>query len=119
MHDPYYVEPRKPLTAKQRMEMFVRHNGICCICGGRIDGVREKWIDEHRKALWRDGTNDPENRAPAHVRCAQEKTSAEATERSKGRSIAEKHFGATRKGWWKPKGAKYDWKAGRYRRDGS
>lgn len=95
MHDPYYVEPRKPLTPKQRLELFIRHKGICCICGGKIDGVREMW-DEHVNPLWLDGDNKAENRAPAHAKCARQKTAAEATDRAKVRSIAEKHFGAHR-----------------------
>lgn len=114
-HDPYRVEPRKHLTAKQRMELFVRHGGVCCICGGKIDGVRERWIDEHKSPLWRDGTNDQENRAPAHERCAKIKTADEATARSKGREVAEKHFGARKAaGFRRPKGAKFDWAKGRY-----
>lgn len=97
-HNPYYVEPRKPLTSKQRLEMFIRHNGICCICGFKIDGVREMW-DEHINPLWLAGDNSAENRAPAHVRCARQKTASEATDRAKIRSSAEKHFGA-----YRPKG---------------
>lgn len=95
MHDPYRVEPRKRLTDKQRLEMFVRHDGRCCICGGKIDGVHEMW-DEHVNPLWLNGDNSAENRAPAHVRCARTKTAAEATKRAKGRDVAERHFGAKR-----------------------
>jgi 5-methylcytosine-specific restriction protein A len=95
VHDPYAVEPRKPLTNKQRLEMFVRHNGICCICGRHINGVREAW-DEHISPLWLAGDNSAENRAPAHERCARVKTSREATERAKGQRVAERHFGAKR-----------------------
>lgn len=95
VHNPYSVEPRKPLTNKQRMEMFVRHKGVCCICGHKIDGVRQAW-DEHINPLWLSGDNSAENRAPAHVKCAREKTSKEATERSQGRKAAEFHFGAKR-----------------------
>lgn len=93
MHDPYRVTPRKPLTDKQRLEMFIRHEGRCCICGGKIDGVHEMW-DEHVNPLWLNGDNSAENRAPAHVKCARAKTSDEATERAKGRDVAERHFGA-------------------------
>ena len=94
-HNPYYVEPRKPLTDKQLLEMFIRHKGICCVCGGKIDGVREAW-DEHVNPLWLSGDNSAENRAPAHAKCAREKTAKEATDRAKGRSVAEYHFGAKR-----------------------
>ena len=93
IHDPYRVEPRKPLTPTQKLKMFLRHNGICCICGGKINGVREAW-DEHQNPLWLSGDNSAENRAPAHERCARQKTKKEATERAKSRRIAERHFGA-------------------------
>jgi hypothetical protein len=91
-HDPYRVEPRKPLSPKQRMKLFLEHDGRCCICQGKIK-VGDVWIDEHIKPLWLDGTNDYSNRAPAHVDCALTKTRKEATSRAKGRRIAEKHFG--------------------------
>ena len=92
-HDPYQVTPRKRMTDKQRLEMLIRHGGRCCLCGEKIDGVHEMW-DEHINPLWLAGDNSAENRAPAHVRCAREKTAAEATQRAKGRDVAERHFGA-------------------------
>lgn len=109
IHDPYKVEPRKPLTNKQRLEMFVRHKGVCCLCGFKIDGVREMW-DEHLNPLWLDGDNSAENRAPAHVRCARDKTSKEATERSRIRSSAERHFGAKRPKKIMPGSRRSKWK---------
>lgn len=114
-HDPYTVTPRSRLSDKERLQLFVRHNGVCCICGGKIDAVRERWIDEHISPLWRDGTNESDNRAPAHEKCARAKTSAEATARAKGRSVAEKHFGAKKKSGFRkpPPGMKKDWKTGR------
>jgi 5-methylcytosine-specific restriction enzyme A len=94
-HDPYSVTPRKPLTDKQRLQLFIRHQGICCLCGLKIDGVKEMW-DEHVNPLWRDGDNEAENRAPAHSKCARLKTKQESTERAKGRDVAQFHFGAKR-----------------------
>jgi hypothetical protein len=94
-HNPYTVHPRKPLTDKQRLEMFVRHKGICCICGTKIDGVHKMW-DEHWDPLWKTGGNEPENRRPAHSACARQKSGAESSERAKIRDTAEKHFGAKR-----------------------
>lgn len=95
-HDPYKVERRKPLTDKQRLQLFIEHDGTCCLCGGKIL-VGQRWIDEHIKPLWRDGDNDLANRAPAHVKCASVKThEIEATERAKSRRVAQKHFGAAR-----------------------
>lgn len=92
-HDPYAVEPRKPLSPKQKLQMFVRHNGICCVCGCKINAVKEAW-DEHVNPLWLEGDNAAENRAPAHERCAKEKSGKEAGARAKVRAVAEKHFGA-------------------------
>jgi 5-methylcytosine-specific restriction protein A len=92
-YDPYRVEPRKPLTPKQRAQLFIEHKGICCICHNRIDGVREMW-DEHINPLWLGGDNSASNRAPAHADCARQKTAREAKGRAKGRRIAEKHMGA-------------------------
>lgn len=93
VHDPYRVEPRRPLTSKQKLRMFISHDGICCICGLKIDGVSEAW-DEHVNPLWLSGDNSAENRAPAHERCAKAKSAKEARARSKGRRVSERHFGA-------------------------
>jgi 5-methylcytosine-specific restriction protein A len=109
LHDPYRVEPRKPLTNKQRLEMFVRHKGICCLCGYKINGVREMW-DEHINPLWLSGDNSAENRAPAHVKCARQKTSKEATEKAKSERIAEFHFGAKRPKTIMPGSRRSKWK---------
>lgn len=92
-HNPYAVEPRKHLTAKQKLQMFVEAGGICCVCGCKIDGVKEAW-DEHVNPLWLNGDNSAPNRAPAHAKCARSKTSEEAEVRAKIRNTAEKHFGA-------------------------
>lgn len=94
-HDPYKVTPRKPLTNKQRLQLFIQHAGICCICGDKIDGVKDMW-DEHVDPLWRTGTNDADNRRPAHTKCAREKTAKESQDRAKGRDMAEYHYGAKR-----------------------
>ena len=93
------LHPRKPLTTLQRAALFRDHNGMCCLCSGKIH-VSEKWIDEHIRPLSMGGTNDMENRGPAHVKCAGHKTSAEAAPRSKAKRIEAKHIGATvRKPW--------------------
>lgn len=117
MHDPYHVEQRKPLTQKQKLQMFLDQGGICCICGGKINGVREAW-DEHQNPLWLNGDNSAPNRSPAHARCARDKTAKEATLRSKIRKTAEKHFGAkkAKSSLSKKPGMKFNWQLGRYER---
>jgi len=93
IHDVYAVEPRRPLTEKQKLQMYIAAKGICCLCGQKINGVKEAW-DEHVNPLWLNGDNSAPNRAPAHEKCAKAKSAAESTQRSKIRSKAEKHFGA-------------------------
>jgi 5-methylcytosine-specific restriction protein A len=113
--NPYSVNPRKRLTDKQRLEMFLAHGGKCCLCGNQIDGVRERWIDEHELALWVGGGNEMENRGPAHETCAKSKTSKEATQRAKGRRFAEFHLGAKRSLTPMPGGKNSKWKRTFYR----
>ena len=65
---------RKRLTPRQRLSVWEREKGICCICHAPIDGVREKWIVEHVIALELGGLDDESNMAPAHKACAAAKT---------------------------------------------
>lgn len=63
---------RKPLTKKQRLALFEAHKGLCCLCGLKI--TTTKWIDEHLRPLAQGGSNDLDNRGPAHTECAAAKT---------------------------------------------
>lgn len=65
------TEPRKPLTATQRLKIFEDKKGICCTCGMKIHG---KFIDEHWRALGLGGSNHKSNRDIAHIECAAVKT---------------------------------------------
>lgn len=65
---------RKPLSTKARLKVFTDNGGICCICGGKIDGVREKWIAEHITPLGLLGEDGGDNLKPAHKLCADSKT---------------------------------------------
>jgi hypothetical protein len=89
------LHKRKPLTSLQRAAMFWEHNGICCICKQPI-GVKEKWIDEHERALAMGGSNDPSNRGPAHVKCAKVKTKSDKGQIAEAKRREAKHIGATR-----------------------
>ena len=64
---------RNPLTKLQRSAMFERHKGLCIVCGLPIDKDKG-FIDEHIRPLGLGGTNNPDNRAPAHKFCAAKKT---------------------------------------------
>ena len=86
---------RKPLTALQRAKMFDEHKGICVICGTKIK-AGERWIDEHGRALALLGTNDMENRGPAHEACAKVKTKKDVAMIAKAKRVRAKHIGASR-----------------------
>lgn len=68
--------PRKYLTALQKLKLFEDHKGKCALCGNEIR-IGEAWIVEHMRALALGGTNEKSNLAPAHIACAQNKTSKE------------------------------------------
>ena len=89
------IYKRKPLTDLQRAQMFRDHKGICCICDLKI-GVTEKWWDEHERALALGGTNNPENRGPAHVKCAKIKTKDDMGMINKAKRQEAKYIGAKR-----------------------
>lgn len=95
MTTPLTLHKRKRLTTRERIELFRAHNGICCICGGKI-GVGEKWIDEHELALAMGGTNDWENRGPAHMKCAKVKTKDDMGKIAKAKRREARHYGAER-----------------------
>lgn len=88
-----HTTPRKALSRMQRLKLFEAHGGVCVICGQAIRGG-EKWIDEHVRALGLMGTNDMDNRGPAHVRCAEVKTREQDVPAiAKAKRVKAKHLG--------------------------
>jgi len=85
--------PRKPLTPRQRLDMWERHKGICCICKQKIDGTRDRWIDEHIIPLALGGSNDLANRGPAHEACARDKTKDDLRSIAKAKRAKQRHLG--------------------------
>lgn len=94
---PITLHKRKPLTTNERVKLFRDHGGLCCICGGKIHAPKEKWWDEHELALALGGSNDWENRGPAHVACAKEKTRKDMGAIAQAKRREAKHIGAERK----------------------
>lgn len=64
---------RKPLTPRQRLKLFESWHGCCCICERKIQ-AGDVWVDEHIRPLAMGGTNEFDNRGPAHKACADAKT---------------------------------------------
>ena len=84
--------PRKPLTPRQRLKLFEDHGGICALCELRII-AGEKWRDEHMRALGLGGSNDPENRAPVHIHCAEAKDPIDMAAINKAKAVKRKALG--------------------------
>lgn len=101
-------EERKPLTRKQRAELFLRQDGRCPNCGQRLEvkGGRPVATDEHLEPLWRLGSNDLINRELWCIPCTRPKTKQEAVERGKCNRVRDKHIGAIdRRGSFSHRGA--------------
>lgn len=118
-------EERKRLTKKQWTELFLKQGGRCPNCTQNlvVKGANEiDIIDEHVKPLSMHGSNDLSNRQLWCKKCSTVKTSEEAPIRAKSNRIRAKHIGAPKeKSSWrsKPDGYKFDWKQGRYVKDGN
>lgn len=84
------------MSTTRRAAIFAAHDGVCHLCGEKIDGTREKWDAEHivPYALTRDDSD--ENLAPAHVSCHRKKTPEDQTRIAKAKRVAAKHQGAHR-----------------------
>jgi hypothetical protein len=65
---------RRKLTPHRRLQVWEKTGGTCILCERRIDGVRERWIAEHIRALELGGEDDLSNMGPAHEACALVKT---------------------------------------------
>lgn len=93
-HDPTYVQPRKRLSDRQKLEVFLAAKGRCQKCHAKI--TLKEMIDEHLIPLWLGQKDGPDlnartNRFCYCVACASAKTSKESSERAKGRRVAKKH----------------------------
>ncbi|MGH1587907.1 HNH endonuclease [Methylobacterium phyllosphaerae] len=64
------------------------------VCGRRIDGVRERWIVEHIRALELGGADDLENMGPAHEACGREKTRDDHARTAWAKRQKIRHLGA-------------------------
>lgn len=104
---------RKRLTPRQRLSVWEREKGICCICHAPIDGVREKWIVEHVIALELGGLDDESNMAPAHKACAAAKTGGKDGDHAraaKAKRAKRRHIGISESKNPLPGGKRSRWK---------
>jgi len=85
---------RRKLTPHRRLQVWERTAGVCVICRRKIDGVRERWIAEHIRALELGGADQLENMGPAHEICAFTKTQDDHRRAAKAKRQKTFHIGA-------------------------
>lgn len=84
---------RAKLSPRTRLGIWELHRGVCCICGTKIDGVRERWLVEHVRALELGGADEPDNMAPAHEACGIAKTRRDHASAAKAKRVKARHLG--------------------------
>lgn len=101
---------RSRLSLRVRLAIWERAKGICVLCDRRIDGVRERWIIEHIRALELGGLDEPDNMGPAHETCAAAKTRNHHHRAAKAKRQKIRHLGAARTKNPLPCGRQSRWK---------
>lgn len=85
------------MSTTRRARIFAAHDGICHICGERIDGTRERWDADHIIALEISRDDSDDNLAPAHEVCHRSKTSTQDIPQiAKAKRVGAKHNGSFR-----------------------
>lgn len=85
---------RRSLSGRRRLQAWERTAGTCVVCGQRIDGVRQRWIVEHIRALELGGADDLENMGAAHEACGREKTRDDHARAATAKRQKIRHLGA-------------------------
>lgn len=96
MTDDVGTTKRKSMTPRMRLKVWEAHKGVCVLCSGKIDGVRERWIVEHITPLALGGEDTEANMGPAHEACAIAKTigkTGDLAKAAKAKRVKTKHLG--------------------------
>lgn len=106
---------RRAMSPMRRLRIWEANKGICCICNLKIDGVREKWGIEHKRALALGGEDTDDNCGPAHETCMAGKTQVDIPAIAKAKRVKARHLGIKKPSGFRkpPEGFKYSWKSGR------
>jgi len=102
---------RGSMGVMRRLRIWEEHKGVCILCGLKIDGIREKWIIEHKRALVLGGEDTDENCGPAHEDCRRAKDKKDVHDGAKAKRRKAKMLGirkrstfpCSRDGAWKAK----------------
>ena len=85
---------RRKLTPHRRLKVWETTGGVCVLCERKIDGVRERWIAEHIRALELGGDDALSNMGPAHQACALVKTQDDHRRAAQAKRQKIHHIGA-------------------------
>lgn len=66
---------RRPISGTERLRIFKRENGVCHLCGGKVN-VGEAWDVSHEIPLALGGDDEGNNRRVAHTKCHKAHTAA-------------------------------------------
>ena len=84
---------RGSMSEARRIRIWEARRGMCCLCGEKIDGVREKWTVEHLRALGLGGEGVDWNCAPAHEHCRRGKDKDDVGRIPKAKRQKANHIG--------------------------
>ena len=84
---------RRSIPAKERLSIFLRWNGGCHLCGGKIT-PGEAWEIEHVIPLAQGGDDHGDNLRPAHTKCHRAKTVQDAGNTARAKRREAIHVGA-------------------------
>jgi 5-methylcytosine-specific restriction endonuclease McrA len=101
---------RARLSPRARLAIWEHAKGICVLCDRPSEGVRERWIIEHIRALELGGEDKPDNMSPAHEACARAKTRDDHQRTAKAKRQKIRHLGADRTKRSLPYGRQSRWK---------
>ena len=106
---------RNEFTKATKIQAWDRSGGHCEECGAKL--FTGKFVYDHKIPTALGGDASLENCKVQCSNCDKPKTAKDQTTIAKARRVEEKHRGVTKpKGFWKPEGAKYNWRTRRYER---
>jgi len=128
---PFHQRPRRSMTPQRRAKIFLERGGICGRsdlgdknwgCGRKL-AAGEVWTIEHDPALENGGEDIDEQCFVICGWCRPAKDADDHGKAAKARAVTTKLLVPTKylkskRGFRKPKGAKFDWSRGKYVRDG-
>lgn len=84
---------RRTIPTRERVAIFQRWDGLCCICWGKIS-VGEGWDLDHTIPLAQGGEDEASNLRPVHRKCHAIKTKKDAADTAKAKRREAVHLGA-------------------------